>query len=253
MYITDDNIRLKATLDMPAGSPEKCPLVIIIHGFTGYSEERHIAGVARTVNELGFAALRVDMYGHGGSDGRFHDHTLFKWMTNAMTVIDYARTLPFVTDLYLCGHSQGGLMVILAAAMKHEFIRGIMPLSPAIMIPGMARRGELLGTKFDPDHIPEELVSADPNKYWTLSGNYIRAAQMIHAEDAIARYKGPVLLVHADTDEAVPYSCSVEAARTFRDAKLVTIPDDTHCYDNHLEMVLDAIREWLPGVSGQLK
>ncbi len=250
MYITDDNTRLKATLDMPAGPPEKCPLVIIIHGFTGYSEERHIAGAAQTMNELGYATLRVDMYGHGGSDGRFHDHTLFKWMTNAMTVIDYARTLPFVTDLYLCGHSQGGLTVILAAALKHEFIRGIMPLSPAIMIPGMARRGELLGVKFDPDNIPEELVSADPDKQWTLSGNYIRAAQMIHVEDAIGRYHGPVLLVHADTDEAVPYSCSVEAAQAYSDARLVMIPDDTHCYDNHLDMVLDAIRNWLPDVSG---
>ncbi len=88
MIITDDKIRLTATLDMPAGDPEKCPLVIVIHGFTGYSEERHIVAAARTMNEMGYATLRVDMYGHGKSEGEFGDHTLFKWMTNAMTVID---------------------------------------------------------------------------------------------------------------------------------------------------------------------
>lgn len=252
MYITEDNIRLKATLDMPAENPEKCPLVIIIHGFTGYSEERHIAGAARVMNEKGYATLRVDMYGHGGSDGRFYDHTLFKWLTNAMTVIDYARKLPFVTDLYLCGHSQGGLTVILAAALKHEFIRGLIPLSPATMIPEQARQGELLGVKFDPDHIPEEIGGAT-DKDWTLSGNYLRAAQMIHVEDAFARYQGPVLLVHADTDEAVPYSCSEEAARAYRHASLVTIPGDTHCYDYHLDMVLDAIRAWLPDAAAPEK
>ncbi len=246
MYITDDNIRLKITLDMPAGNPEKCPLVIIIHGFTGYSEERHITAAAETVNELGYAALRVDMYGHGGSGGQFRDHTLFKWLTNAMTVIDYARTLPFVTDIYLCGHSQGGMTVMLAAALKHEFIKGLIPMSPAIMIPDEARGGELLGVKFDPDNIPEELVTGDGR---VLNGNYVRAAQMICVEKTITRYTGPVLLIHSDTDEVVPYRCAEEAFGLYQDAWLVTIPNDTHCYDNHLEMVMDAIRDWLPDVS----
>ena len=183
------------------------------------------------------------MYGHGKSEGSFYQHTLFKWMTNAMTVIDYARGLPFVTDIWLCGHSQGGLTVMLAAGLKHEFIRGLIPLSPAVMIPEMARKGELLGSSFDPDAVPEELVSPEG---WKLSGNYIRAAQMIHAEDAIARFHGPVLLVHSDTDEVVPFSCSEEAVQAYDNAELVVIPGDTHCYDFHLDLVLDAIRQWMP-------
>ena len=245
-YINDDKIRLNAVLDMPQGAGAKCPLVIIIHGFTGHSEEPHIVGVSRTMNELGYATLRVDMYGHGKSEGIFHDHTLLKWMTNAMTVIDYARSLPFVTDLYLCGHSQGGLTVMLAAGMKHEYIKGLIPLAPAVMIPGNARKGELMGSKFDPNRIPEELYSLEG---WTLSGNYIRAAQMIHVEDAISRYHGPVLLVHGDADEAVPLRCSEDAQQAYDDAKLVVIPGDTHCYDHHLDMVLDAIRDWMPAVT----
>ncbi len=135
---------------------------------------------------------------------------------------------------------------MLAAALKHEFIHGLIPMSPATMIPEQARKGEMLGVKFDPDNIPDELISEEG---WALNGNYLRAAQMIRVEDAISRYTGPVLLIHADTDEVVPYSCAEEAARLYRNARLVTIPDDTHCYDNHLEIVLDAIREWLPDVS----
>ena len=243
MYIYDDKIPLHITRDMPPGDPEKCPLVIVIHGFTGYSEETHIEAVSRTMNEIGYATLRVDMYGHGKSGGAFRDHTLFKWMTNAMTVIDYARSLPFVTDLYLCGHSQGGLTVMLAAALKHEFIRGLIPLSPAVMIPEEARKGVFLGIEFDPDRIPEELELPEGR---VLGGNYLRAAQTVRAEDAIARYAGPVLLVHSDTDEVVPWSCSAEAVKAYRNARLVTIHGDTHCYDFHLDQVLNAIREELP-------
>ena len=246
MFLTDDKIRLNVKLDMPEGydGESGCPLVIVIHGFTGHMEERHIVAVARTLNEIGYATLRVDMYGHGSSEGEFHDHTLFKWMSNAMTVIDYARSLEFVTDLYLCGHSQGGLMVILAAAMKRDVIKAIIPMSPAVMIPEYARKGELLGQTFDPDHVPDELVREDGR---TLNGNYVRVAQTIRVEDAIDRFDGPVLLIHGDEDESVPVECGIEAAERFKDAKLVLIPGDTHCYDHHLEMVTDAIREWMSG------
>ena len=246
MFILDDGIRLNAKIDMPYRCGEKCPLVIVIHGFTGHMEERHITAVSATLNEIGYATLRVDMYGHGSSDGRFYDHTLFKWLSNAMTVIDYAHGLEWVSDLYLCGHSQGGLTVMLAAAMKHELIRGLIPMSPAIMIPEQAREGSLLGGGFDPRHVPDE-VTRD-GREWILSGNYIRVAQTIYAEKIFPQYTGPVLLIHGDQDEAVPFHYSVEAEKAYQNAKLVRIPGDTHCYDYHLEMVTDTIRAWMPRV-----
>ena len=243
MLIYDDNVRLDAVLDMPEGNPEQCPLVIVIHGFTGYKEERHIEAVSRTMNEMGYATLRVDMYGHGQSDGEFRNHTLGKWISNAIAVIDYACTLPFVTDLYLCGHSQGGLLVILAAALKHDLLSGLILLAPAAMIPDIAREGNFLGFTFDPDHIPDEIDFGDGT---VLSGNYMRVAQMIDVDAAIERYDGPVLVIHSDTDEAVPFQCGVDVTEAYQNAELVVIPNDTHCYDNHLDMVLEALRAWLP-------
>ncbi len=243
MYIIDDGIRLNAKLDMPKGNMGKCPLVIVIHGFTGHMEERHIIAVSNLFNQMGLATLRVDMYGHGNSDGKFENHTLYKWINNAIAVIDYARSLHFVTDIYLCGHSQGGLTVILAAALKHECIKGLIPLSPAIMIPEGARTGNLLGMHFDPDMIPEDIALEGKGLF--LKGNYVRIAQTIDVEAAIRRYHGPVLLVHGDADEAVPVQCSIEAAKQFKDAKLSLIKDDTHCYDNHLDEVLKAIESWM--------
>ena len=46
---------------MPAPmAGEKCPLVIVIHGFTGYKEEDHIVAVSRALNGIGYATLRVE-------------------------------------------------------------------------------------------------------------------------------------------------------------------------------------------------
>ncbi len=242
MYIIDDGIRLHAKLDMPDQPACKCPLAIVIHGFTGHMEEAHIIAVSRALNGLGVATLRVEMYGHGESDGEFRNHTLYKWLTNALRVIDYARSLDFSTDLYLCGHSQGGLAVMLAAAMKRDVVKGLIPLSPATMIPECARRGELLGVQFDPDHVPDELNSWDGR---TLDGNYVRVAQTIFVEDAIDRYGGPVLIVHGDADEAVPVQCAIDAARRYKNAELVLVPEDTHCYDHHLDVAVEAVRTWM--------
>ena len=248
-YINDDGIKLHAKLEMPYNyrEGEKCPLVIVVHGFTGHMEEDHITGVAEEISEAGFAALRVEMYGHGKSDGEFREHTLYKWIGNMLRVVEYAGSLDFVSGLYLCGHSQGGLLVMLIAGMCPDHFKAVIPMSPAWMIPEYTRKGEILGTRFDPLNIPDELVQGEDH---VLNGNYMRVAQTIHVEDEIARYNGPVLIIHGDQDEAVPYEYGVKAAELYHDARLVTIKGDDHCYGRHLDLVREAVKEFLKSVRG---
>jgi pimeloyl-ACP methyl ester carboxylesterase len=241
-YIDSDGIRLHAKLDR-VNENEKGPLCILIHGFTGHMEEDHIIAAQKAMNEAGVSVLRVEMYGHGKSDGQFKDHTLYKWVTNALAAVHYAKELDFVTDLYLCGHSQGGLLTMLIAGMCPDAFKAVIPLSPAWMIPEICRQGSVLGTEFDPLHIPDEVGTAD----WTLSGDYIRVAQTIHVEDEIARYHGPVLIIHGDEDEAVPYAYGVKAAELYENAKLVTIHGDDHCYTRHLNEMAEALKAFFDG------
>ncbi|MCR4588864.1 MAG: lysophospholipase [Lachnospiraceae bacterium] len=238
-YIESDGIRLHSKLDKPEGF-EKGPLCILFHGFTGHMEEDHIIAMQKAMNDMGVAVLRVESYGHGGSDGAFEDHTLYKWVTNALDVVAYAKKLDFVTDLYLCGHSQGGLLVMLVGGMCADDFKAILPISPAWMIPEGAREGNLLGIPFDPAHIPDLLCFDDKQ----LKGNYIRVAQTIHVEDEIARFKGPVFIVHGTADEAVPYFYGQKAAELYENATLVSIEGDDHCFTHHLDQMADAIRDF---------
>lgn len=243
-YIDSDGIRLHAKLDMPEGYKEgdKCPLVIVIHGLTGHMEEPHIKGAAETFNSLGMAALRAEMYGHGNSEGKFEEHNLFKWLNNFMSVMKYARSLDFVTDMYVCGHSQGGLTAMLAAGMYPNIFRAAIILSPASTIPALAREGKLFTEDFDPCNIPDEIYVSDTEK---VTGDYIRAMQLIDADDAIRRFKKPVLIVHGDEDEAIPVECSIELKDKYDDAELIVIEHDDHCYNSHLDQVLDAIKAFM--------
>ena len=92
-FIDHDGLKLHAKLDFPVAEAEKYPLVIIVHGYTGHMEEPHILAITDALTENGFAALRVELYGHGQSDGSFRDHTVLKWVSELLTVIDYQKTL----------------------------------------------------------------------------------------------------------------------------------------------------------------
>lgn len=243
-YIDSDGIRLHAKLDKAPGV-DKGPLCILIHGFTGHMEEDHIIAAQKAINDTGVAVLRVEMYGHGKSDGEFKNHTLYKWVTNALSVVAYAKTLDFVTDLYLCGHSQGGLLTMLIGGMCADDFKSIIPLSPAWMIPEIAREGNLMGIEFDKDHIPEYLDDGTKQ----LCGDYIRTAQTIHVEDEIARFTGPVLIIHGDADDVVPFTYAEKAEKLYKNAKLIPIHGDDHCFTKHLDQMTDALRDYFNSIT----
>ena len=240
--IDKDGNGLDLVMEYPKSDRERYPLCIIVHGFTGNKEERHILAVSDMMREIGMATIRVDMYGHGESDGLFVNHTLYHWISDVLEVIDYARSMPEVSRIYLCGHSQGGLAVVMAGSVAQDMIDGIIPLSPALTIPEGARKGNILGTRVDLSNIPVQFTSEDG---WTLGANYVRTASTLYPRKALRSYKGPVLMVHGEADESVPIGPVREYAKCCKRCTFVPIAGETHCYDNHLDRVLEVVRSYL--------
>ena len=232
-FLNDDGIRLHAKLDRPEGLA-KTPLCIVVHGLTGHMEEPHLCAVSETMNDLGIATLRVELYGHGQSDGAFEDHDLAKWLHNLDTVTDYAKSLDFVTDLYLCGHSQGGLAVVIQAGRRPEEYKAILPLAPALMIPRLAKQ-------FPEDEIPDCFYFHEQR----IAQGYILANRALDVDAAIRNYHGPVLLVQGMADTTIVPQDTVDAAKVYENATLVTIDGDTHCFDYHLDKVVEAVKEFM--------
>ena len=247
MYISDDGILLSAVLEKPEGRRNP-PLAILLHGFTSAKDRPHTLAAAEAMREAGCATLRFDLYGHGESGGEFRKHTLYKWIGNTLAVIDYARELGY-TEIYLSGHSQGGLVAALVGGMAPDRIRGLILRAPAFMIPQGAREGSLLGYSFDPEHIPEKIPALGG---LILDGNYICVAQMIHAEDAADRYRHPVLILHGDEDDTVPAEDSARMAERYRNCALAVIAGETHHFDRYPEKMKEIIRNWLMKQTGAL-
>ena len=240
LTIMDDGIALSAVLETPEGAGP-FPLVIILHGFGSAKDRIHTLQTAAAMREEGFATLRFDLYGHGESGGEFRKHTLYKWISNTLAVIDFMRAQGY-TDISLSGHSQGGLVAALAAGMAPDRIHALVLRAPAFLIPRCAREGSMLGIRFDPGHVPDSSpIQGGP----VLEGNYIRVAQTLHAEETAERFKGPVLILHGEEDDLVPAEDSREMAKRYADCTLALIPEETHHFDIHPEIMTEQIRSFM--------
>jgi len=242
LYIDCDNIKIHAKIDFPGKQTKKMHLLVIIPGLTGHIEERHIIAVKDSAVKCGYTVLRAELYGHGKSGGDFYDHTILMHLHEAMRVIDFALELPYCKDVIVAGHSQGGLTAILASGLMFDKVKAAIPMSPAINIWDGARNGSFLGIEFDKEHIPDYVTKYGDRK---LSGNYIRAAAILPVEEAVAKFKKPVLVTHGTADEAVPYCWAEWLNERYNNMRLVRIEGDDHCYDYHLDEVLCAVEDFL--------
>ena len=76
--------RLAATLEVPVLKVgEKCPIVIICHGFGGNRDRGTTYMVAKQLPNEGIATLRFDFNGHGQSEGKMKDMTVLKEVEDA--------------------------------------------------------------------------------------------------------------------------------------------------------------------------
>lgn len=242
-FLPCGGINLHCKLDLPtedsltnaSNSSSKHPLVLVIPGLTGHMEEPHIVAITNALPRSGYAVLRVELYGHGLSGGSFHDHNLFLWSLEIMELIDYARKLDFVTELYLCGHSQGGTAAVLGAGLKADLLDGLILLAPAMLMKENAMTGGFPVKFYDPEHIPDETLVFDEQP---ISGNYYRVNRLLPFDEAIHLYGNrPVLLIQSRTDELIPFSCVESTASAYKNAELFVIEEDDHCFDSHIDLV----------------
>jgi pimeloyl-ACP methyl ester carboxylesterase len=223
LYLHSGDRLLYGELLLPKGLSGALPTVICSHGINGsYRYFRNYAGMSLAMS--GFAVYCFDFY--GGSDrsrsgGRMTDMTVFSERDDLNAVIDGIRMLD-TTDrerLFLLGESQGGFVAAITAARRAQDIRGLIEYNPAFCIPDDAQ----LRFNLEED-IPEQYVQVS----CVLAHDY--AAEMLDFDvyEEITGYKGPVLIVHGESDEIVDISYSEKAAEVYDHAKLVRLPGDVH-------------------------
>lgn len=207
-----------------AGVKVPTKTVIISHGYA--SNMLITSPYAKPFIDEGYVVIMYDFCcsGSGISCGKSTDMSIFTETENLIDVLDYAKALDIVDNnrITLCGCSQGGLVSALAGVKREADIQRLILYYPALCIPDDARRGCVIGTKIDPENIPDKFFGL----FILLSKKYVLDAQSIEPYEQICKFKKPVFIVHGIEDKLVKLEYSQKAKELYPDCKLVEVHGD---------------------------
>ena len=129
-FTASDGAVMSATLTLPS-TPEsrKIPAVVMVTGSgpqnrdEEYFDHKPFAVIADFLARNGIASLRYDDRGTGKSTGDFLTSTTFTFKDDALSGIEFLRSIDCIGRVGILGHSEGGTIAFMAAAEdKADFI-----------------------------------------------------------------------------------------------------------------------------------
>lgn len=221
---------LSSAITLPKGfdpAKDKCPMVILMHGFMANKIFPPISTMAKALAAEGIASIRFDFNAHGKSEGKFIDMTMANELSDAKAVLDYVCKLDYVSGIAFLGHSMGGVIAGMLAGELEDSPRKpkcLVQMAPAAVLKDDAIAGVCMGVKYDPKN-PPEYVSIMMHK---LGRKFIQAAQVLPIYETSAKYTGKVCLIHGTEDKIVPVGYSEKYHECYSDSVLHIIEGETH-------------------------
>ena len=120
--------RLAAALELPAARPKA--FALFAHCFTCSKDIKAAREIARALRREGYAVLRFDFTGLGGSEGDFANTNFSSNVDDLVNAADYLRA-EFAAPAILIGHSLGGAAAIVAASRIPE-VKGVATIGARV-------------------------------------------------------------------------------------------------------------------------
>lgn len=219
------NNSVSATLAEPAQKSDRA--VILCHGFLSNKESRTNLRLTQLLVAQGISTFRFDWFGMGESGGDFGRIMVSTCCGQLERAIRLMRERGY-HELGLVGSSFGGLLAILVGR-HHPALRAIGLKCPVPDFP------EMLEHEFGRDgieewqrtnYIPDVTGGTAPI---FLDFGFYESCRAFDAYAAARHIKAPVLIVHGEQDELVPF----HQIRQLEDAlpgdkELVLLPEADH-------------------------
>lgn len=197
------------------------PVELLFHGFRS-TWRRDFAGIARNIRALGHNILFVDQRAHGDSEGSVISYGI-RERFDVISWINYiGERFGKDTPVVLVGVSMGAATALCAAGEKLpgsvKCVVADCPFSSAIDI-----ITKVSGAK---SGLAKATVRVLARMCTRLLGGF--KLEETSAEAAVARAEIPVLLIHGDADDLVPYEMGVKIAAASPKVRFETFEGADH-------------------------
>ena len=231
--------KLSVVVQTPDGLAEgqKCPVVIMMHGFMGNKDGMMEKMAADKLASHGIATVKFDFNGHGESEGEFSGMTVLNEIEDAKLIYGYVKSLPFAGDVALTGHSQGGVVASMTAGdLGYDKVKCVVLLAPAAVLRDDAIRGSTMGARYNPLDPPELIPLFGDKK---LGGEYIRTAFSLPIYETARKYTGPACIIHGTGDQVVPYTYGERYHEIWPGSELHILHAADHGFSKNMQEVVD--------------
>ena len=236
-------------LHLPDGRA-RVPGVLLLHGLTGHKAEIHrmFVKLARKLTAHGFGVLRFDFRGSGDSAGEFEEITISSQVCDAAAAIKFFGRQKRINPkrLALVGFSLGGAIAAQLVAREPSRVQSLVLLSP------VAEGGGILDELATPEAVASLAQTGITDYFGNLVGvQFIRQFADMKPVRDLARWRGPVLLLHGDKDETVPVEHSEMYERALRAPKRIfkkiILPGADHTFTRHVweQRILNETVDWI--------
>ncbi|MGH2511967.1 MAG: alpha/beta hydrolase family protein [Candidatus Limnocylindrales bacterium] len=209
---------------IPANGGAVGPGVALVHGWD--SARDRMLGNVQFLHAAGFHCLTFDVRGHGANPAETLPISAGEYGADASAAFATLLARPEVSLGAILGHSMGAAGAILAAAADPRVAALVSSSAPSD-----PRR--LVSETFRLAHLRLPGPISGPLS-WLTTREFVRPrghrVQDISACAAIARYRGPILLIHGELDQVIP----VVHAERLRAAAVAARAGD----DRAIELVL---------------
>ena len=214
--------------------------VVLLHGIPGGGPpdppELGYPGFAQTFADAGYAALHFNFRGVRGCPG---DFSLSGWAHDLEAALDALAERAGDLARILVGSSAGGTVAIAVAARRPD-VAAVATLASPAGYEGLGSDPATVIARFrNLGIIHDPAFPADPRAWWR---EFSDTAPVHHASRISPR---PLLVVHGDADDVVPYP---HAERLFASAtepkELIRIPGGAHQLRRD-PRAADAVLDWL--------
>lgn len=198
-FDNEKGIKLSGIVDLPDPSRHPDPAFFLYaHCFTCTKDLKATVKICRRLNEQGFAILRFDFTGLGGSGGKFSDTTFLDNCTDTLAAAAFLNK-DYSGPRFLMGHSLGGAALV-SVANQIDSVLGIATLaSPS-----------------NTHHLASFLSRTNPDIEATGSGNvtiggreYVMTQKMLDVlrqteiKTVLEQQKIPHIIFHSPTDDTL--------------------------------------------------
>lgn len=214
--------------------------IVMSHGFTGDKHERgYFDKVAEELNEAGYNVLAFDF--SGGGESNKSPITAEKEIEDLEAAIDYIQSRG-VERVGLYGHSLGGYISLKNYRPEVKAMVLTAPVTDSIDL----SKNNLVWTLFTRilGRVPSVNYWKNKRQLMWVDSKIVDELKAVDQDNLLSEVECPVLVIHGNEDEVVSLGDSKKAVEKLETSELEALEGLTHDYNNHLDEVIEAAKNW---------